>query len=116
MELHDDRVKPISTEELKKKLENKEDFLLIDVNPLDQFEKHHIKSSTFVDYEGAGRWFRENNVSKDKVIVLYCENSMCTASPIVAKKLVTLGYTNVYEYSKGVQGWIEAGGEWKGTG
>lgn len=115
MDLHDDRVKPISTEELKKKLEEKEDFLLIDVNPRDQYKKHHIKGATFVEYESAARWVREKHVPKDRQIVLYCENPMCTASPIVAKKLVTLGFTNVYEYSDGIRGWITAGGKWEGT-
>lgn len=116
MDFHDERIKPISTQELKKKIESKEDFLLLDVNPRDRFLKHHIKGATYVDYEAGARWVREQKIPKDKEIVLYCENTMCTASPIVAKKLVTLGYSNVFEYREGIQGWIESGGEWEGTG
>ncbi|MBI2597983.1 MAG: rhodanese-like domain-containing protein [Candidatus Diapherotrites archaeon] len=112
----DPRVKQISVAELKKKLDAKEDLLLADVNPRDRFEKHHIKGAVFVEWEKAGRWFVENNVPKNKQIVLYCENTMCTASPIVSNKLVKLGYKNVFEFSDGVQGWIKAGGEWEGSG
>lgn len=111
----DSRVKIISTGELKKKIASKEDFLLVDVNPRDRFDKHHIKGAVFVDYEKAASWFIKNNIPKDKTIALYCENTMCTSSPLVSNKLSKLGYTNVNEYSLGIQGWIKEGGEWEGN-
>ena len=112
----DSRVKLISAQELKKMLDSGEDLLLVDVNPADSYEKHHIKGAVFVEYETAARWFLQNNVPKDKQIVLYCENTMCTSSPIVSNKLAKLGFTSVFEFRAGIQGWMKAGFEWEGTG
>ena len=112
----DPRVKLISLADLKKKLDSKEDLLLADVNPRDRFDKHHIKGATFVDYETAARWFVQNKVPKGKLVVLYCENTMCTASPIVSNKLAKMGYTRVFEFHEGVQAWMKAGYDWDGTG
>ncbi len=111
----DPRVKLISTAELKKMIDSKEDFLLVDVNPRERFDKHHIQGATFVEYETAARWFLQNSVPKDRQIVLYCENTMCTSSPLVSNKLAKLGYTNVSEYPEGIQDWMKAGGEFEGN-
>jgi rhodanese-related sulfurtransferase len=46
---------------------------------------------------------------KDSLVVTYCSNLKCPASAKLAKHLKSLGYTNVIEYPKGIQGWAEAG-------
>lgn len=48
---------------------------------------------------------------KNAMIVTYCANTRCTASPMLAKRLVKLGYTNVWEYPEGIAGWKTAGKE-----
>jgi len=47
--------------------------------------------------------------SKDTLVVTYCANLKCPASSYLAKRLATLGYTNVIEYPNGIQGWAAAG-------
>ena len=111
----DPAVKKITVQELKKKIEAGEGLLLVDVNPRDRFDKHHIKGAVFVEYETAARWLIQNKVPKGRQIVLYCENTLCTASPIVANKLVKLGFTDVSDMPEGIQGWKKAGLEWEGT-
>lgn len=46
---------------------------------------------------------------KDKLVVTYCSNVKCQASPKLAKKLHELGYKNILEYPKGINGWEAAG-------
>jgi rhodanese-related sulfurtransferase len=46
---------------------------------------------------------------KQALIVTYCVNVKCQASPMLAKKLRGLGYTNVIEYHEGIEGWAAAG-------
>ncbi len=111
----DPKVKLINFADLKKKLDSKEDLVLADVNPRDRYDKHHIKGAAFIEWETAARWFVQNGIPKNKQIILYCENTMCTSSPIVANKLAKLGFTNVYEFHEGIQGWMKQGGEWEGN-
>ncbi len=46
---------------------------------------------------------------KDGLIVTYCSSTKCPASAMLAGKLRKLGYKNVIEYPKGIDGWQEAG-------
>lgn len=47
--------------------------------------------------------------AKDALVVTYCANLQCQASPKLAAKLRTMGYTNVMEVPEGIQGWTTAG-------
>ena len=47
--------------------------------------------------------------AKDSLVVTYCANPQCPASPKLAAQLKTLGYTNVIELPEGIQGWEKAG-------
>src|SRR3989344_6602427 len=115
MKMTDGIIKEISTQELIAKIKNKYDFLLIDVNPKHSYDKHHIKESTYLNYDHLIADFRKLNVPREKFLVFYCEDNWCNASPIAAKKIAALGYTNVHEYKEGVQGWIKAGMPIEGT-
>lgn len=46
---------------------------------------------------------------KDTLVVTYCANVKCQASPKLAKKLHELGYENILEYPQGIDGWEAAG-------
>lgn len=39
---------------------------------------------------------------------MYCSNAACQNSPQAARRLVELGYTDVYDYEQGKQDWIDA--------
>ncbi|CAN5333640.1 hypothetical protein BH23ACT9_BH23ACT9_23380 [soil metagenome] len=45
----------------------------------------------------------------DTPVVVYCSNAECQNSPQAARRLVELGYTDVYDYGAGKQDWIDAG-------
>jgi rhodanese-related sulfurtransferase len=47
--------------------------------------------------------------AKDTLVVTYCANLKCQASPMLAKHLRELGYTNVIELPEGIDGWAAAG-------
>ena len=46
---------------------------------------------------------------KDREIIIYCSNYMCTASHFAVQKLLDAGYTKVYVYAAGMAGWFLAG-------
>ncbi len=45
---------------------------------------------------------------KDRLVVTYCAGPKCSASTKMAARLRAAGYTNVVEYSEGIQGWKSA--------
>jgi len=48
---------------------------------------------------------------KDQLVVTYCSNTQCPASNMLATRLKKLGYSNILEYSKGIEGWAADGQE-----
>ena len=48
---------------------------------------------------------------KDALVVTYCANTECQASGKLAAHLKQLGYKNVIEYPKGIEGWEADGNE-----
>lgn len=47
--------------------------------------------------------------AKDSLVVVYCSNVECPASGWLAERLLELGYTNIYEYSGGIDEWLDRG-------
>lgn len=98
----------LSIETLKQMLEDrkygKDDFLLVDVRELDEYNDRHIEGTDYLvpmsDFE--------NNIKnlenfKDKKIVLYCRASR--RSLIAQKKMYELGFNNVYNMLTGIIGY-----------
>ena len=47
--------------------------------------------------------------TKNTLVVTYCSGPKCPASHHLATRLRALGYTNILEYSHGIEGWAKAG-------
>jgi rhodanese-related sulfurtransferase len=100
-------MKSITKDELKDKLENDE-VTLIEVLEEEEFNKSHIAGAINIPLKRIGTE-AEQKFSKNDEIVVYCSDYDCTASPKAAKKLVSLGFKNVYDYKGGKKEWKEAG-------
>lgn len=102
-------MKTLKREELKKMIDAKEDFLLINVLSKENFDKQSIPGSKNIPVEGTDfvKQVETTAGSKTKKIVTYCGGFQCTASPTAAKKLTDAGFTNVYEYSGGLEDWFK---------
>lgn len=102
--------KEVSTEKLKKWMDEKEDFVLLDVLALASYEARHIsmaKSAPVGDPDFLDK-IAELVPEKDTLVVVYCSNAQCGASPRAAAALVDAGYTDVYHYNDGLAGWQNA--------
>ena len=104
----------IDRDTLKQKLDAHEDFHLVEVLAEREFNRLHINGAEHIQF---GQIAKEANKRFDKedCIVVYCADTECKASPIAAKKLDTLGYTNVYDFEGGKTAWQEAGYPMQGT-
>jgi len=93
----------ITTEELKEKLDDGDDFILVNVLSEEQFRKEHIPNSINIPLGEIGR--RRDELDPNKEIIVYCKNFECEASPKAAKKLEKLGFEDVVDYEGGIEEW-----------
>ncbi len=100
----------ITTDQLKRMFDRREDFVLVNVLDEEQFNREHIPGSKNVPVgdEDFTRKMEQVTGGRDRTVVVYCASSECDASPKAAKKLERVGFTNVYDYEAGMRGWHEA--------
>ncbi len=100
--------KIISREALKYKIDQANDFTLIEVLSQEEYNKEHIKGAINIPVEKIGREAKERFNNNDEIIV-YCSSLSCQASSNAANKLEKLGFNNVYDFEGGKKAWKEAG-------
>ena len=101
------RVKETTVDEIKKRLDRGDRFLLVDVREESEFAKDHLPGAKHL---GKGIIERdiENAVPDAKTeIVLYCGGGFRSA--LAADNLQKMGYTNVISMDGGWRAWTEAG-------
>ncbi len=100
-------VKEVSLEELKRRLDAREPYVLLDVREKDEFRAGYIPGAVSIP-----RGFLEIQVEqrlpdKSAKIVAYCAGG--TRSALAAKTLAELGYTNVETANPGFVRWKDLG-------
>jgi rhodanese-related sulfurtransferase len=103
-------VATIGVDELRRKLEKGEAFVLVDALAPMVYAHSHLPGAinlpaTDVDPHTVARRIPDRNTE----IVVYCTSPDCTDSHETAEQLVALGYTNVRRYAGGKNEWREAG-------
>ena len=92
----------ITQEKAYERMNNEEEFVLLDVRTQEEFEVEHIEGAVLIpDYELADR-AEEELPDKDQVIFIYCRSGHRSAN--AAAELVAKGYTNVYDFG-GIMSW-----------
>lgn len=106
----------ITRDELKRKLDGGEDFVLVDALAPMSFAHSHLPRAVNLPPE----WVDERGPGKlpqlDAEIVVYCADVKCDSSTQVIERLLELGYRNVAHYPGGKRDWIEAGFPVEGGG
>lgn len=106
-------VKNITTDELKKMMDEGKAVVILDNRPAKEYEAEHIPTAKRVgvdellkngikEAEAAG-------VNKDDVIVNYCNGVKCWRSPASSTLLLDAGYKNIYWLRDGIPEWIRKG-------
>ena len=95
----------ITVHELKQKLDNKEDFIFIDVREPMEYEMYNLKAK-LIPLNTLPNHLDELEDFKNSEIVVHCRSGMRSAT---AKQiLVNHGFTNVKNLLGGVLAWQEA--------
>ncbi|MDE2144701.1 MAG: rhodanese-like domain-containing protein [Patescibacteria group bacterium] len=102
----------ISTEELKQKLDDKNNkFYLVDVLEKESFDAEHIPESLSLPYDlyFIDSFSKKITPDKNAEVIVYCASESCKTSELAADVLEKAGYMNVLRYSGGLAGWQNAG-------
>ena len=92
----------ITVQELKEKIDNGEDFQLIDVREDFEYETSNIGGLLI---PLGGIFIEADKVSKDKPVVVMCRSGKRSAAAIM--QLEQLGYTNLTNLQGGILAWAE---------
>lgn len=111
-----DPIRTIGREELKAKLDRRDDFKLIMALTRWAFDAKHIPSS--IHFDTPDELYAA--IGPDDDVVVYCSNVDCLSSVALYRDLVRRGYRNVRRYSGGLLDWEDAGlpleGRWASKG
>ena len=100
----------ITAEELLDKIENGDDFVLVDALAPMVYAHSHLPGAINLPPSDIDRWMISKRIpDRDAQIVVYCTSPDCLDSVETARRLQALGYTNVRRYTGGKNEWREAG-------
>ncbi|MDI1352150.1 MAG: rhodanese-like domain-containing protein [bacterium] len=101
------RINELSPITLKKKIDDQNSFLLIDVREEKEWVTGHIPTAIHLSKGVIERDIEKICPNSDTPIVVYCSGGFRCA--LVADSLQNMGYTNVNSLESGSQGWVDAG-------
>jgi len=101
------RIRALSVDEVKEKLDKREKFLLIDVREESEWAKDHLPGAIHVGKGIIERDIEERVPDVNTPLVLYCGGGFRSA--LAADNLQEMGYKNVLSMDGGVRGWREKG-------
>ena len=101
------RIRELSVDEVKEKLDKREKFLLIDVREESEWAKGHLPGAIHVGKGIIERDIEERVPDVNTPLVLYCGGGFRSA--LAADNLQEMGYKNVLSMDGGVRGWREKG-------
>lgn len=99
------RVKEVSVDEIKNRLDRGQQFLLIDVREESEFAKDHLPGAIHLGRGVIERDVEERVPDLNAPLVLYCGGGFRSA--LAADNLQKMGYGNVLSMDGGIREWRE---------
>ncbi|MFZ0318395.1 MAG: rhodanese-like domain-containing protein [Candidatus Sulfotelmatobacter sp.] len=99
------RVRENNVAEVKKRIDNSDKFLLVDVREESEFAKDHLPGAIHLGKGIIERDIEARVPDLNAEIVLYCGGGFRSA--LAADNLQKMGYTNVFSMDGGIRDWRE---------
>jgi len=99
----------LTAKDIKQKVQNNEDIVLIDSLSKESFCAKHIPGSINIPANKIREYAEIILPDKNQSMVVYCKNVSCKTSDHAAETLISLGYKNVIHYPEGLEGWEKEG-------
>jgi rhodanese-related sulfurtransferase len=97
-------MKEISVQELKQKIDNKEDFQLIDVRETFEYEVSNLEGENI---PLGGILIETDKIATDKPVIVQCRSGKRSAAAIMQLEQAH-GFDNLYNLKGGILAWQEA--------
>lgn len=100
-------MKIVTARELRKMRDADEEFLLVNTLPAEHYAQTKLPGSVNIaeqDGDFVGRVEKKAG-GKDRPVVVYCANIRCNSSTNGGEKLDKAGFTDVYDFEEGYEGW-----------
>ena len=101
------RVREADFREVKKRLDNREKMVLVDVREDNEWARGHLPGAIHLGKGVIERDIERAIPDKGAVLVLYCGGGYRSA--LAGDNLMKMGYTNVISMDGGWRAWVEAG-------
>jgi rhodanese-related sulfurtransferase len=101
------RIREVSIDEVKAKLDRREKFLLIDVREESEYAADHFPGAVHLGKGIIERDVEARVPDQNTPMVLYCGGGFRSA--LAADNLQKMGYTQVLSMDGGIRGWREKG-------
>jgi rhodanese-related sulfurtransferase len=101
------RVREVTIDDVKARLDRREKFLLIDVREESEYAADHLPGAIHLGKGIIERDVEERVPDSDTLMVLYCGGGFRSA--LAADNLQKMGYTHVLSMDGGIRGWREKG-------
>ncbi len=101
----DDYFQPIPMSEVARFMK-RSDAAILDVNPQDVWEKHHIPGAVHVESEALTKYLPAD---KSFTLIFYCAGPLCRESSDAANAAIILGYRRVFVMTDGIFTWVKGG-------
>ena len=101
------RVQETNVDEVKKRMDRGDKFLLVDVREESEYAKDHLPGAIHLGKGVIERDIEERVPELNKEMILYCGGGYRSA--LAADNLQKMGYTNVISMDGGIRGWREKG-------
>lgn len=102
-------IKTIDSKELKTKLDNGEELILIDCREQDEWDEAHISGAKFVPLSNFQELFEKELPNKDAQIIIQCRSGK--RSLTACQLLLDEDYENLTNLEGGIIGWVNNGYE-----
>ncbi len=99
------RIREVSIDDVKVKLDRGEQFLLVDVREESEYAKDHLPGAVHLGKGIIERDIEERVPELSTPLILYCGGGYRSA--LAADNLQKMGYTNVLSMDGGIRGWRE---------
>lgn len=101
------RIRELSVTEVRDRMQNKADFVLLDVREQDEWAAGRIPGALYLGRGVLERDIETRIPDQQRAIALYCGGGYRSA--LAADNLQKMGYTNVFSMAGGIRAWRAAG-------
>lgn len=101
------RVRETNVDEMKKRMDRRDKFILVDVREESEYAKDHLPGAIHLGKGVIERDIEARVPELNAEMILYCGGGFRSA--LAADNLQKMGYTNVISMDGGIRGWREKG-------